>query len=181
MTRRAVFWDRDGTVAEAISRPELDKKITAPFSLKEIRFTPKVTYAMSVFHLKGFLNILITNQPDVAYGYLTEETWTAIHKRIIGQLPLDDVFICRHPRGHDCFLRKPKPGMLIAASENHSIDLASSFMIGDTNNDTLAGKAAGCQTIILDKPYNQGVAADLRVQNITEAMAFILDGLKVKA
>ncbi|MDD7382099.1 MAG: HAD hydrolase-like protein, partial [Bacillales bacterium] len=46
----------------------------------------------------------------------------------------------------DCNCRKPKPGMLIKASEDFNIDLASSWMIGDSKNDILCGKNAMCKT-----------------------------------
>ena len=46
----------------------------------------------------------------------------------------------------DCACRKPKPGMLLRAAEEYNIDLSSSWMIGDGENDIEAGKAAGCNT-----------------------------------
>jgi histidinol phosphatase-like enzyme len=52
----------------------------------------------------------------------------------------------------DCDCRKPKPGLLIQAAEANDIDLAASWMIGDTDADVLAGQAAGCRTILLETP-----------------------------
>ena len=56
--------------------------------------------------------------------------------------------------------------MLLAAAEKWNIDLSNSVMVGDTESDTLAGSAAGCKTIILDRVYNQGVPADMRVADL---------------
>jgi len=51
----------------------------------------------------------------------------------------------------NCDCRKPKPGMLLKAAEELGIDLAFSWMIGDGLTDIQAGKAAGCQTILVGK------------------------------
>jgi D-glycero-D-manno-heptose 1,7-bisphosphate phosphatase len=64
--------------------------------------------------------------------------------------------------------------MLIKAAEIWKIDLSSSFIIGDTWKDMEAGKAAGCKTILLDAPYNQGVQCDFRIKSISEAADIII-------
>ena len=51
----------------------------------------------------------------------------------------------------DCDCRKPKPGMLFNAAKDYNIDLSKSYMIGDDDNDVLAGEAAGCRSIKLNK------------------------------
>ena len=65
--------------------------------------------------------------------------------------------IClHHPRrtdpalGRVCECRKPAPGMLPSAAEELDIDLAGSWMIGDTDADVLAGRAAGCKTLLIE-------------------------------
>jgi D-glycero-D-manno-heptose 1,7-bisphosphate phosphatase len=39
--------------------------------------------------------------------------------------------------------------MLLRAAEEHGIDLSGSFMIGDKKSDVLAGRAAGCASILV--------------------------------
>lgn len=51
----------------------------------------------------------------------------------------------------ECNCRKPKPGMLLQAAKDFNIDLTKSWMIGDSENDILAGKNAGCQVLLIDK------------------------------
>ena len=41
--------------------------------------------------------------------------------------------------------------MLRKAAEKYNIDLAESWMIGDSQRDVVAGMAAGCQTVLLQK------------------------------
>ena len=73
---------------------------------------------------------------------------------------MDAIYYCpHHPhKGYegeipelkiDCDCRKPKPGMLLKAADDFNIDLTKSWMIGDSENDVLAGKAAGCKTELL--------------------------------
>lgn len=173
MKRKAVFLDRDGTLVEAIERPEFEKKVTAPFRESELVFVPGVKETLKLFRDLGYLRIMITNQPDVAYGYLSEEEWERIHNRVISELNPDDWFICRHRRGGGCPMKKPSPMMILAAADTWNIDLKSSFMIGDTDNDTLAAKAAGCRSILISTSYNAGTEADFVVPSFLHTGALI--------
>lgn len=85
---------------------------------------------------------------------------------------LDGIYYCpHHPhKGYegeipelkiDCECRKPKPGMLLQASEDFNIDLKESWMIGDSENDILSGRNAGCKTALIGKEnYNQDICED---------------------
>jgi D-glycero-D-manno-heptose 1,7-bisphosphate phosphatase len=75
---------------------------------------------------------------------------------------IDDIFICPHhpDKGFagerpeykiECSCRKPKPGMLIDAAKKYNIDLARSYMVGDSDSDIEAGKVAGCVTFKVGK------------------------------
>lgn len=72
------------------------------------------------------------------------------------KLDFDDICICRHRTQDNCPMKKPFPTMLMAAACKWDILLGGSYMIGDTENDILAGNAAGCKTILLRRPYNEG-------------------------
>lgn len=172
-SKRAVFLDRDGTVIEAYDRRSTIGKISAPFSLAEFRFTPDVEKAMQRLYDAGFLVILVTNQPDVAHGYLTQEIWQDIHYEVITTLPLHDVFMCKHRAEDHCPYKKPSPYLLYAAASKWGIDLQNSFMVGDTGKDVEAGEAAGCTAILLDRPYNADVKAKRRLTSLSEAARFI--------
>ena len=72
------------------------------------------------------------------------------------RISLDAIRYCpHHPEEgkgvykRDCDCRKPAPGQLLDAAEEHDIDLASSFMVGDHYLDVEAGIAAGCRTVML--------------------------------
>jgi len=170
---KAVFLDRDGTINKAIQRPNFGKKITAPFSLEELEFTPHLDEAIRMFRQLNYLVIIITNQPDVAYGYISQEDWQKIHNEILYRVKPNSCFMCRHRREDGCPMRKPSPMMILAAADSWGIDLKKSFMIGDTEVDMMAGKSAGCRRLLVDTPYNAGVESDDLVLDLKEAAWWI--------
>lgn len=177
--RKAVFLDRDGTVVKAIRRPGFPqnsskkKEITAPFKLEEVEFYPDASKSIKTLRDIGFLAILVTNQPDVAHGYLSYAEWLKIYHRIIEPLGLNAHYFCPHTSEANCSCKKPLPGMIFKARDRYGIDLSQSYMIGDTDADMKAGKAAGCGTILLDRDYNQDVVADIRVATLEDAVKVI--------
>ena len=63
----------------------------------------------------------------------------------------------------NCDCRKPNPGMLLKAAEDFNLDLAQSWMIGDSESDVKAGINAGCKTVLLnnkDEDYGQSITVD---------------------
>ena len=155
--RRAVFLDRDGTLIKAVPRPGIYpiKKPSAPWRMREVRMEPRLEEAMKIFKDLGYLRVMITNQPDVAYGYLPLERWQKIFTKVLAIARPDWAYACPHPKQAGCACRKPKPGMLLQAADDLNIDLSRSFMIGDTDADINAGKAAGCKTILIAREYNK--------------------------
>jgi D,D-heptose 1,7-bisphosphate phosphatase len=156
--QRAVFLDRDGTINKYVGflcKPE------------EFELLDGAAEAIRRINQSGHLAIVVTNQPVIARGEVTWEGLDEIHRKmetLLGQegAYLDDIFVCPHhpDRGFpgerleykmDCNCRKPRPGMLRKAAEKYNIDLAESWMIGDSQRDVVAGMAAGCQTVLLQK------------------------------
>lgn len=50
----------------------------------------------------------------------------------------------------DCDCRKPKPGMLLQAMREHAIDSQKSFLIGDSQRDVEAARAAGIRGYLFE-------------------------------
>ena len=169
---RAVFLDRDGVINKVVFR---DGRPTSPRTLEEFVFNDGIRQTTRELRDYGFRIIVVSNQPDVARGQITQGILDLMTQKMRWELPLDDVYICPHDDYHECSCRKPKPGMLIQAAEKWKIDLASSFLIGDTWKDIEAGKAAGCKTILLDALYNQDIQCDFRVNSLSEAVSVILN------
>lgn len=170
--QRAVFLDRDGTVVKDVWRKECSWP-TGPWTFAELRFMPEAREFTRSLKELGFLRIMVTNQPDIAYGKISRPMWEKIQRKIVNTLGFDDVFMCRHPRDSGCCFRKPSPLMLFAAAEKWGINLAASYFIGNSFSDIYAGKAAGCQTIILDANYNRDTQSDFRVTTLSGALLLI--------
>ena len=151
----AVFIDRDGTVIRGILRPEFGRSAVAyaPWYVNEINFEPRLREAMWAFKKAGYLTVMATNQPDVAYGKLPKSRWQKIFNIVLKEMKPDHFTYCPHVSADNCTCRKPKPGMITQTAQDLNINLKKSWMIGDTANDMLAGKAAGCKTILIRSSY----------------------------
>lgn len=176
--KRALFFDRDGVLNDTVDRGDnffvLEKKVrfTTPYHYDEFRLKPVVVEMLEAVGKLGFLRILVTNQPDITYGTMPPEE----HERIMAEvkkLPLDDIYICTHGRHDGCVCKKPLPGMLLTAAEKWGVDLAASYMIGDTKSDTEAARAAGCVSILLEDGRNGAVPADRRAAGYSDIIKLI--------
>lgn len=185
MARRAVFLDRDHTVIEDpgyLSDPDA------------VKLLPGVERAIRSLTQAGYKIVVVTNQSGVARGLLTIEMLDAIHTEMRRQLAadgahVDAVYYCPyHPSGTveeyaiESDLRKPQPGMLLKAAEDLDIDLAESWMVGDSARDVEAGQRAGCRTIRLrtgrtrspGEAMDDDLQADYAVRTLPEAAKLIL-------
>jgi len=149
---KAIFLDRDGVINKVIIR---NGKPSSPRKLEEFEIFPNVKKCLEAFKEMGFLNIVFTSQPDISRGNLKIEDLEKMHKLILETLPVDDIKFCPHDDIDNCFCRKPKPGLILEASKEWSVDLKKSWVIGDRWKDIEAGKAAGCKTIMMRKKYNK--------------------------
>lgn len=171
--KRAVFLDRDGVINRAIVR---DGKPYPPQTLSEVEILPGVKQALDLLHQAGFMLIVITNQPDVARGTISQKTVEEINLHLTQALPIDEFRTCYHDSIDQCECRKPKPGALLSAANQYNIDLTKSYMIGDRWRDTEAGEHAGCKVIFIDYGYleKQPNFIDYRVNSLLEAANIIL-------
>ena len=156
--QKAIFLDRDGTI---------NKYVGFLRNIDDFELIDGVAEAIKKINSSGYLAIVVTNQPVIARGEVTFNQLDEIHNKMETLLGnegayLDAIYFCpHHPhKGYegeiselkfDCDCRKPKPGMLLKAAEDFNIDLSQSWMIGDDDNDALAGEAAGCRSIKLEK------------------------------
>jgi D-glycero-D-manno-heptose 1,7-bisphosphate phosphatase len=170
---KAVFLDRDGVINRAMVR---DGKPYPPKDLHELEILHGVPEALTLLKQAGYQLIVVTNQPDVARGTTSKETVESINQYLRDRLPLDEFRTCYHDDHQDCDCRKPKPGALIAAAQQHEIELKKSYIVGDRWRDIEAGSRAGCQTVFIDYGYNekQPEHVDYRVHSLHEAALAIL-------
>lgn len=168
---RAVFLDRDGVLVETLVRGD---RALAPISLDEFRITAGARLLVTRLCERGLLPIVFSNQPDVGRGLIPHATLEEMHARLRRELPVVDIFVCVHDNGDACDCRKPRPGMLRSAADKWGIDLQGSFVVGDRWQDVDAGRAVGCYTILIERPYSGRASADARVATLVEAVDMIL-------
>jgi D-glycero-D-manno-heptose 1,7-bisphosphate phosphatase len=171
MIRRAVFLDRDGVLAETLVR---EGRAFAALTLDEFRLCSDAGPQVARLRAAGLLPIVFTNQPEMARGTLSATTLGRMHERLRAALDVADIFVCPHDDGADCACRKPRPGMLHAAAAKWRINLLASFVVGDRWRDIDAGRAVGCYSVLLDRPYSDCDLADARVATLTEAVDAVL-------
>jgi D-glycero-D-manno-heptose 1,7-bisphosphate phosphatase len=158
VTRLAIL-DRDGTIVEPLR--DAAGAVTSAFTPEALRFLPEAIAGMRALQDAGFVLAIATNQPGPAKGQATraavERTNAALVARLAEQgVAIAHVEVClHHPIGgpggdpalvHACACRKPAPGMLKALLARTGADPARSWMIGDSEVDVEAGRAAGVRT-----------------------------------
>jgi D-glycero-D-manno-heptose 1,7-bisphosphate phosphatase len=171
MTRPAVFLDRDGVLNPLRFRAG---RLRAPLALSDFQPFPWAAGAVDRLHGAGWPCLVVTNQPDVAAGDLTVATLDAMHGVLRARVGVDDVYVCPHGRTDGCGCRKPQPGLLLAAADDWSVDLAASFFVGDRAVDVEAARAAGCRSILVDGAGGDGARPDYRARDLRDAVTVIL-------
>lgn len=178
--RPAVFLDRDGTLV---------KFVDLLHTPEELHLAPGAGDAVSRFNAANLLAVMLTNQPVVARNLCTMNDVVRIHDRLECMLAkhhghLDLIRFCPHhpDSGYPgenpafkipCECRKPGIGMFADAAKRLNIDLEQSWMVGDTEADILAGKTAGCRTMLIGTNSTE-TEPDYRAANMTEAADIIL-------
>jgi D-glycero-D-manno-heptose 1,7-bisphosphate phosphatase len=173
VANRAVFIDRDGTMARDVSycrRPE------------DFDLFSTTAKAVKLLGEHGFKVIVITNQSGVARGYFSGEMLTEIHRKMEKELAregahLDAIYYCPHHPDDNCQCRKPKPGLVLQAAQDHDIDLERSFVIGDMPLDIAMGKAVNCRTVLIAgmvDEANSGYSPDYVAGDLYEAARWVL-------
>lgn len=169
--KTAVFLDRDGVINEVLSKRV--KYVNKP---SDLYLLPGVEEAILALNNQGLKVFVVTNQGGVGLGYMKEATLQKVHDKLIEKLNkfnafVDDIAYCHHKPHEGCSCRKPEPGMLYQLAEKHDIDLTKSYMVGDREPDIVAGKKAGCKTILVGN--EEKADADVTCEDLWEASAWI--------
>jgi D-glycero-D-manno-heptose 1,7-bisphosphate phosphatase len=177
--RPALFLDRDGVIvdeAEYLADPA------------KLCLLPRSAEAIAEVNRQGVPVIVVTNQSGVARGYFPESRIAEIHEQLNRLLAgqgahITRYYYCPHhptegqsPYRVDCQCRKPRPGMLLQAARDLSLELHESFLVGDKLSDLEAGSRAGCRTVLVRTGYGRALADTLAPQGLNLEM--IADDLR---
>jgi D-glycero-D-manno-heptose 1,7-bisphosphate phosphatase len=169
---RTVFLDRDGTINVKAAPGEY---ITSP---SELVLLPGAAKAVAALNAARRRTVLVTNQRWLSEQSADPAPYAAVHHRLEQLLAaegawLDAAYYCPHATGA-CDCRKPSAGMLLRAAREHSFDLAESVIIGDSDTDVLAGRAAGTATVLLQPASGEAADADVVAEDLAAAVRLIL-------
>lgn len=173
-THKAAFFDRDNTlIVDHVYLNDPDK----------IDYLPGAVDCLRAVADAGYKIIIVTNQSGVPKGLVELENLHEIHRRMEEYFSQRDIKITAFyyapflPES-DHFMRKPKPGMLLEAAFDHSIELKNSWMVGDRRTDVVAGQAVGAKTIFLhgteEPDFDQAMPPNGIAQNLHEVAQIIL-------
>ena len=185
--QKAIFLDRDGVINRESDRID---------NIEKFNLLPQVMESVKKINESDFLNVVVTNQPIVAKGFISEKKLLEIHNYMETQFGLGGAYFNRiyycphHPeRGHKgekkeykilCNCRKPGTEMIEHAIKDMNIDPRESFIIGDRTVDIMTGINSKMETILLrqgyagkDKKYD--CQPDFIFNDLYEATSFILN------
>jgi len=135
MELQAVFIDRDGTLGGSESVVYPGEFELFPFSVE----------ALGLLKKAGTRIFSLTNQPGISRGEATVDDF----KRELTSFGFNQVYICPHSHDEGCDCRKPSPGLLLNAANEHGLDLSQCAVIGDRWTDMAAANAAGCVRVLV--------------------------------
>lgn len=193
MAERAILFDRDGTLNHLVFSDRYAIWDTPP-TVEEFRLLPGAIYAIRRVSEAGWKTAIISNQPGIAKGKFTRQTLDAVNARLTDLLSaeglrLDNRYYClHHPESVTdeyriaCQCRKPLPGLIRQAAEELGVGVGDCVVIGDTQRDIAAGRAAGCRTVLvrtgpageLARIRASGLEPDLIATDVGAAVDLIL-------
>jgi D-glycero-D-manno-heptose 1,7-bisphosphate phosphatase len=186
----AIYLDRDGVI-NALAPDPASGLPESPFRPEDVRLLPGAVEGLRALRSLGVPLVAISNQPAAAKGKATLAELETVHEAVHAALdaasvPLDSYRYCfHHPDGSGefgrrCDCRKPEPGLILeAAADLSRDDLASSWLIGDSDVDIEAGRRAGCRTILVEHAASAHRRAgrsqpDERASDLPDAAAIIM-------
>jgi histidinol-phosphate phosphatase family protein len=149
LKKRAVFLDRDGTLI-------VDKNyLSDPTGV--VLFDRTIESLIRMMQLSLSL-VVVSNQSGVGRGYFSMKDVDAVNSRIDSLLRQDGIeiagwYVCPHAPDEKCSCRKPKPGMIEAASQDLGLDPSRSYVIGDKRADIDLALAVGACGILVTTGY----------------------------
>jgi D-glycero-D-manno-heptose 1,7-bisphosphate phosphatase len=161
--RRGLLLDRDGVINH-------DSGYVG--RIADFHFVDGIFELTREFAARGFVIAILTNQSGIGRGYYSEADFAELTGWMREEFALRGVDIAAvyhcpdHPTEgigpyrRDNPWRKPGPGMFVQAAADLSLDMASSWAIGDKLSDMVAGRAAGVGTLVLLDPATPATRQD---------------------
>ena len=151
MPIKTIFLDRDGVI---------NHERNYLFKTDDFEFIDGVFDVCKYFTKLKYEIVVVTNQSGISRGYYSEEDYEILTLWMLNQFKskhvnILDVFHCPHSPKDNCKCRKPMPGMFLKAQKKYTIDMKSSWLIGDKEDDISAANASGIDKTILVRSGHQ--------------------------
>lgn len=145
--RSAIFLDRDGVI---------NKEKNYVHKMEDFELESNVLDSLK--EIKDYFIFIVTNQSGIAKNIYTEKEFKDFDSTVCNFLmgngvKITKTYYCPHSFKDKCSCRKPEIGLLLKAEKEFNINLKKSYFVGDKTSDILAGKRAGCKTILVKTGY----------------------------
>lgn len=172
---KALFLDRDGVI---------NRDNAYVYKKEDFHFIDGIFELVREAKAQNYLVIIVTNQAGIGRGLYLEEDFINLMDWVKNEFAenntvIDDIYFCPYHASHgkgtykkDSYMRKPNPGMIFKAAEQHNVNLKKSIMIGDNISDVEAGQNAGIGINIL---FNQNLVYKniKKIKNLKEAIKYL--------
>ncbi|MBK6933325.1 MAG: HAD family hydrolase [Saprospirales bacterium] len=173
----ALFLDRDGVI---------NRRVPGDYIRQPADFIPQTGALEALRLLAGRFGriVVVTNQAGVGKGLMDERDLEAVHRKMLALAQaaggrIDGVYVCPHRPGSGCTCRKPATGMALQAlADFPDIDVAHSWMVGDSVSDMQLGYAMGMKTALITGKSEESEAlaallVDCRFESLLDFAQFI--------
>ncbi|MFL9939491.1 HAD-IIIA family hydrolase [Paraburkholderia graminis] len=184
--QQVVFLDRDGTINEPhgfLARAE------------DFRLIDGAGAAIKRLNAAEYRVVVVTNQPVIARGEASTAELRRIHARmdtLLGRSGafVDALYYCPHHPDSGfpgevaalkirCDCRKPGTGLIDQAKRDMHVDIASSWLVGDSTADMLAAERAGLRSVLVStgeggRDGKYVVEPDFQAANLADAADLIV-------
>lgn len=147
MSRRAVFFDRDGVV-------NLTPGPGYVLRWEDFHFSPGIVEALALCRARGYATVLATSQQGVGKKLMSQADLNLIHANMQQHLKVhgaefDGIYACTCLKTDPgCLCRKPSPEMILRAAADLDLDVPQSLLVGDADRDIEMGTNAGVPVTI---------------------------------
>ena len=166
--QRIVLLNRDGVINRRIINGHVTR-------WRDFAFLPGVLSALRMLRENGYKVLVVSNQSCVGRGLISWGELQTITRRMLLEVALaggaiDKVYYCPHAPGDNCGCRKPEPGLLLRAMEEHRAQPAQIHTVGDSENDMEAAARAGCRGLLVRRGafLHQGTATGTLINVVSD-------------
>lgn len=138
---KAVLFDRDGILVEDVpDNADPDR----------VRPVAGALEALGLLRLHGVRTGVLTHQPGIARGMLTDADVRRVNHRVDELFgPFDVWGVCPHGPDDGCHCRPPEPGLLLWAAGRICTAPGDCVVVGRTGADVEAARRAGAHGILV--------------------------------